>query len=91
MPYKVQESQGRYSITLNSDLVKSKGWEKQQGLDLKIVGNKIKITEGDHVSLQEANHRFFISVPVAEEMGWEKSDIVIETVDGNGDLVLKKQ
>lgn len=90
MPYKVQESQGRYSITLNSQLVRSKGWEKGRGLDLNLVKNKVKVTEGDQVKLQEANNRFFISMPLAEALGWEKGDMVKQTVDGNGDLVLQK-
>ena len=88
MSYSLQESQGTYTITVKSSLVKSKGWEKGQGLDFNLVKNKVKVTEGSQTKLQFSNNRYFIVLPIAEELGWEKGDMFEWKVDGNGALVL---
>ena len=89
MSYSLQKVSGRYNITVKSQLVKSKGWEKGQGLDLNIVKGKIKVSEGDQTKLQYAHNRYFIHLPIAGEMGWEKGQEFEWRVDGNGDLVLQ--
>jgi len=91
MSYSLQESQGRYTVTVKSALVNSKGWEKGQGLDRKLVKNKLKFSDGSDTKLQYQNGRFFVSVPIAEELGWSKGDELDWSVDGNGALVLQKQ
>jgi hypothetical protein len=89
MVYSLQESQGRYSVNVDPDLVKSKGWEKGQGLDLNLVKNKIKVVEGDQVTLQHSNRGYHISLPLAENLDWGKGTELEWKVDGNGDLVLQ--